>query len=155
MVTLFLSFLCCRLASPLARSLLCALLLRDLAASATRFREANGNRLFAARDAAARAAALEGPALALPHRAFDLLPRLFPVFSHAHPPYAGGCMRDLCRTTNAATLRSHDDATRVVTRRRESHDRRRCRRSRCRWRAASGRAGSRQIRRSGGRRRSC
>src|SRR5262245_44181416 len=81
------------LAPALARSLTFGHLRTGLA----RFRETYGDRLLAARDAPPRAATLERAALAFPHRALDLLARFLAVLSHAHPPYAGVRMLDLCR----------------------------------------------------------
>src|SRR5882672_7121345 len=60
---------------------------RHLCAGIPCFRQADRDRLLAARHASARAAALQGAALALAHRALDLLPSFLAVFSHAHPPY--------------------------------------------------------------------
>src|SRR5437868_391839 len=72
-----------RFASALARPLL----LGDLRAGAAGFREADGDRLLTALHALAGAPALQRAALALVHRALDLLPRLLAVLGHAYPPY--------------------------------------------------------------------
>src|SRR5262245_9323385 len=94
------TFLRRSLASALSR----ALSLRHLRAGTARFREADGNRLLSTRHTSAGPTALERPALALLHGTFDLLARLRAVFSHAHPPYARACMRDLCRNTTDAKV---------------------------------------------------
>src|SRR5437762_12003167 len=62
------------------------LLLRDLCARLARFRETDGDRLLAALHRLARAAALQLAALALVHRALDLLAGFLSVLGHAHPP---------------------------------------------------------------------
>src|SRR5437016_4152180 len=122
-----------RFAAALARPLL----LRHLCAGLPRFGEADRDRLLAALDASARPAALQRAALALVHRALDLLARLLPVLSHAYPPYPEGrCMRVLCRTPEPSN----------PTIRRECCAPPRCRTSRCRSRGASDRGGFRQIR---------
>src|ERR1044071_6144088 len=63
------------------------LLLRNLRAGPARLGEADGDRLLPALHLAPGAAALERAALALVHRALDLLPGFLPVLSNAYPPY--------------------------------------------------------------------
>src|SRR5438094_437532 len=66
-----------------------SLLLRDLRASLPRLRETDGDRLLAALHRLARAAALQLAALALAHRALDLLAGFLSVLGHSHPPVGG------------------------------------------------------------------
>src|SRR5262245_17632606 len=67
-----------------------AALLRDLRARFSRLGQTDRNRLLAARDLLARAAGLQGPALALVHRALDLALSLLSVLaSHAFSSVLG------------------------------------------------------------------
>src|SRR5262245_40695182 len=67
-----------------------AAFLRDLRARFSRLRQTDRGRLLAARDLLARAAGLQGPALALVHRALDLALGLLSVLaSHAFSSVLG------------------------------------------------------------------
>src|SRR4051812_16992830 len=70
---------------------------RDLGPLFTRFAQSNGDRLFAALDAATRSA-LQGASFSAPHRGFDILRSGSSVLRHAHTsaiPTCKACAGDI------------------------------------------------------------
>src|SRR6185369_2852363 len=80
-----------RRAAPLFLARGRAALLRHLAARAARFRKADGDRLLAARDLLAGAAATQRAVLALVHRALHLALGLLSVSGHCGSSDQGLC----------------------------------------------------------------